>query len=346
MEIVMVKKRMKRSIYALATLSALLQTTGAFAKIPSVAFKGFSQHYKKKAYDLVIGAASDASGFTYDMRFYGNFKPAYDANHKRDYINDTSDDPLWNAAKILLPSPAGALTTEQAIEINFGKNASPKTVALLQTFVHSLREGDVVDESRLMRDMLTSFKEFKSTAEVPAGAVRDIQGLKNLKDTTISPIIKKQVSKQVWDALNKDIISIVKKTAPDKDKKTEIIQKVQDYLRTKEEDDVKARKQAIEKEILEKTLKPLLSNIRQSIEKEKDSLYMPGSTEQVISSFFCAHFNTQVDIREYMENLDDRIVDKKNLPKIDDYLKQEDLAGIAAKSKNLELYPSPMKMPY
>ena len=236
-----------------------------------------------------------------------------------------------------MPSPTGQLTTEQAIEINFGKNATPKTVAVLQNFVHSLREGEGVDEGRLMQDMLASFKPFKSTAEVPEGAIQAIRALKNLKDTTLSPIIKKQVSPQAWKSLNEDITNIIKTTSSDEEKKTAIIQKVQDYLRKKEEDDVKARKQAVEKEMLEKTLKPLVSNLRQSIANENESLYMPGMTEQVLSSFFCAHFNTQADIREYMENLDDRIVDKANLPKTDNYLEEKDLPGMAAKPDAYDL---------
>jgi hypothetical protein len=81
--------------------------------------------------------------------------------------------------------------------------------------------------------------------------------------------------------------------------------------------------------LMDQTITPLIEAIKASIIGEKDSLYPAHTTEQVISAFFCAHFNTQGDIWKLLGELDNTITDKAFIPNVDDYLKQDDLPGIA-----------------
>jgi len=329
--------KFKKTIYSFAALSTFLMSSAGFAQLPPTAFKNFSRHYKKKSYDVVIGAAGYESGFIYDLRFLGNFKPAYDANKNRVYSDDSSDDPLWILIKYLFPSPSGQLTTERALETNFGKNATPQSVALLQNFANDLREGKAVDETKLMKDIVDSFgKDFKVEEDPKLALVR--QRIESLREPKAGKQLNlndvKKEYKPLWDKNNKEITDIA--NAKNKDlaqKKKEMTSIVEAFFKEKENNAIAKKREPFEDEV-----KPIVENIKEAISKEKDSLYMAHTTEQVISSFFCAKFNTQADIREYMENLNDTIVDKTNLLKIDDYLKSVDLEAIASKPSSSPFY--------
>lgn len=119
----------------------------AQARIPSVAFKGVTSYFQKgkEFYSPTIGITAIESGLIHNLRFYGNFTSAYDElGHKRLYVNDKANDPVWQVLFILFPSPAGNLAVETTSPHNFGKHVvSPKTVALLLNYVYQIRtKGD------------------------------------------------------------------------------------------------------------------------------------------------------------------------------------------------------------
>lgn len=119
------------------------------ARIPTVAFKGVTKYFQrgKEFYSPTMGITAIEIGLIHNLRFYGNFTPAYkiDSNgtptHHPEHIRDTSNDPIWKVLYFLFPSPAGNLATETESPHNFGKHVkSPATIALLLNYTYQLRE--------------------------------------------------------------------------------------------------------------------------------------------------------------------------------------------------------------
>src|ERR1700722_2762466 len=103
----------RRKIFYPFALASMLFSSSAMAKIPSLAFIGVTEFFLKgkEFYSPTLGEAELDSGFMEDLLFYGPFEAAYNAKGVRDYSKDTSDNSLWNVAKILMPSVSGQLGT-------------------------------------------------------------------------------------------------------------------------------------------------------------------------------------------------------------------------------------------
>ncbi|MGL5785052.1 MAG: hypothetical protein ACRCYZ_06350 [Alphaproteobacteria bacterium] len=76
-----------------------------------------------------------------NLRFYGLLKPSYDKNGKRRYVNDKPLNAFGELVQILFPSPTGMLNTLTSGDRNFGRHATPQTVAKLFKFTNAVRNG-------------------------------------------------------------------------------------------------------------------------------------------------------------------------------------------------------------
>ena len=329
----------KKYIYAMTSLFALTGTMPtAFAQLRPTAFKNFSKHYKRKEYDLVLGAACFKS-VVHNLRFFGNFEPGYDKDGKRDYMKDTSSDPLWSLTKRLFPSPTGQLATSRTIETNFGINATPKTIAILQNFSNSLRTGNPPSEDQVIQDLLNSFKaDFTSQKNPEINSLKEKlndfkESKKGLTLTGLGALFKSNAGKSIWKKLEKDFSSIVNDKTLSFEEKKKAIQERVDAYSEREEREAIAQKQAPYVE----EIKDIVVNLKHAIAQEKDSIYPPKMAEQILSAFFFRHFNTQQDIRNYMQNLDPDIVDKSHLPQEDDEFQLEDIHKLSSKEDPYEL---------
>ncbi len=134
----------------------------AEAKLPLNVFKGVTDCFPegKKYLTPTIGMAALDGGIIENIRFYGNFTPAYRMSKgvsERDYANDTSTDQIWQMARILFPSTAGQLSADSTHRFNFGKYVKdPMTVALLMKYTDDIRSGTPVDEEKLKNDIMLS----------------------------------------------------------------------------------------------------------------------------------------------------------------------------------------------
>ena len=75
----------------------------------------------------------------------------------------------------------------------------------------------------------------------------------------------------------------------------------------------------------------ILKSIQQAIAEESQGPYPKYMTEQVINAYFCEKFSTQADIWALLRAMDDDIVDKRHIPKLEDLLEEDDLETIAKK---------------
>lgn len=133
------------------------------AKFPFTVFKGVTDCFQlhKKYLSPTMGLALLEGGVIGDIRFYGDFNPAYrDTNGKeeRDYAQDHSKDPIWQLVHLLFPSSGGQLSADSTHSYNFGKYVkNPKTVALLINYADDVRFNKPVDEEKLQNDIIASF---------------------------------------------------------------------------------------------------------------------------------------------------------------------------------------------
>src|SRR5688572_13873154 len=126
-------RKRKFTFSSLPILAALMMSPKAEAGVPITALKNISQYYKKgkESFSLLLGAGALQIGLIGNLRLYGNM----DTDSQK-HINDEGVDALSKLVKILFPSPAGALSPETTRPGNFGKHATPKTVAHIFNFVN------------------------------------------------------------------------------------------------------------------------------------------------------------------------------------------------------------------
>jgi hypothetical protein len=144
------KKRLSR-VSSLSLFSVLMMTLHAEARLPIIAFKNVTRHFKKgqEFNSPVFGEAALYAGVAYDLRLYGNIEPGV-KDGKRFYIGDKGRDAISRLTKELLPSPTGALNVETTALDNFGRYVqSPKTVAVLLNFAHQIRKGDTFNDTQI-----------------------------------------------------------------------------------------------------------------------------------------------------------------------------------------------------
>lgn len=152
-----------KSILFLTCLSLGFGSYEAEAKFPLNVFKGVTDSFQddKKYMSPTLGIAALDSGSIGNIRFYGNFTPAYRTSstggQERDYANDHSKDPVWQMVRILFPSTAGQLSADSTHLYNFGKYVkNPMTVALLLKYADDVRSNKQVDEERLKNNLMDS----------------------------------------------------------------------------------------------------------------------------------------------------------------------------------------------
>lgn len=173
-----------RYLYSVA-FALMLFSSSAMAKIPSTAYKGITDFFLKgkEFYSPTVGAAALESGFIENIRFYGPFTAGYDEG-ERSYIDDTSDDPLWNIVKILFPSNNGQLGVDTGSSSNFASGVTnPKTVALLINLAKDLREEKYKDSKELKKHISKVGKEIFETLEGKTNK-------KSFMWSTINPLLK------------------------------------------------------------------------------------------------------------------------------------------------------------
>lgn len=165
----MKRKNIRKIAHLFAALATVMISHGTFAKVPPTAFKGVSKHFRRdhKFFDVTLGEVALETGLIYDLRFFGNFTAGIDSEGNRQYIDDRSDDPMWNMVKILFPSSGGSLSEQTSAKLDFGHNVNEtETVALLMNYVNALRAGKEIKEADLKKKLITGLKkEFKNTAE-------------------------------------------------------------------------------------------------------------------------------------------------------------------------------------
>ena len=151
-----------RCTYMVTGISLTMLSYNAEAKFPLNVFKGVSDCFQddKKYLSSTIGMAALDGGIIENIRFYGNFEPAYrviKGARERDYANDKSNDPIWQMVRILFPSTAGQLSADSTYRLNFGKYVkTPDTVALLINYAEDIRSNRPVDEEKLNSDIMVT----------------------------------------------------------------------------------------------------------------------------------------------------------------------------------------------
>lgn len=109
--------------------------------MPIPAFKGITKVFKKgKEYmSPTLGEVALETGLIHDIRFYWNFTAGFKPDGTNEYIRDASNDPLWLLVKDLMPSPAGAIAPTVNNALNFGRFATPESVAVMLNYTNIMR---------------------------------------------------------------------------------------------------------------------------------------------------------------------------------------------------------------
>lgn len=144
--------------YVFLSLMALCQN--GQTKLPLTVFKGVTDCFNphKKHLSPTYGTATLDGNIISNLRFYGNFTPAFQmtkGGQERDYANDRSDEPLWKLVSILFPSTSGQLSADSTHPLNFGKHINtPKTIALLINYTDDIRTNTPVDEENILNKIM------------------------------------------------------------------------------------------------------------------------------------------------------------------------------------------------
>ncbi len=333
---VMKMKILRISYVLIVSLSLLTLSQETFAEITSTAFKGVTQHFKKgfEFFSPTIGKAALDSGFIHNLRFYGSVKRVGD-----EYIKDSGLDGISKLTKILFPSPAGHLAVETLAPNNFAQYVrDTKTVAHLHNFTHETRcylekdrqliqENKLQNESRtellqqlksLQVEIATLKKNHKENSKIKTPTAENANGALKEKEE-----LKTNLAKQLKEA-NDSIQAELKENKKNFDNyKASITNSIIESLVLKKNNEDK---------IIKETIEGITNSIVSSLSEEEKDIYPSHTTEQILSAFFCCKFNTQQDIWHLLGNMDEKIVDKTNLPKTDDYLAQDDLRKISSKT--------------
>lgn len=114
------------------------------AQIPPTHFFNVSKHFIDPHYSPLMGRIALDSGYIYNMRHFGLFKPAFEKNsdgtERRSYVEDTPKGSMMRLFLKLFPCPAGQIATQTEAKSNFGKKATPEKVADLLIFAKKMRE--------------------------------------------------------------------------------------------------------------------------------------------------------------------------------------------------------------
>jgi hypothetical protein len=306
----MFKKFMRRSFQCLISVLCLT-SLDTQARISPLAFHDITKHFNE-GYEYnspVLGMTALESGLIPNLRFYGNYKAGHRSkeDQTRAYIKDSGNDKVWALLKELFPSSGGTLTVETKLPSNFGRNASIKSVALLLTFSHDVRNPK---NSTLKK--LTGGERVKLTE---AYATRE-----KLEAIDKNKITEKQTKE--LEALHEKYKTEFQEIGDDqlKKEKEHQIFKSMPILEWQEKDNKKQRdkdKQRRTKE-LKKNIYRILKAIEGAIQEEKKGFYPKYTTEQIILAFFCEKFNTRKELIDFIKELRD--INPKIVSKFDDSL--------------------------
>lgn len=289
------KKHIQTFLYSLSLFSSLFFTQEAKAKLSFRDFKNVTRHFKegKKYNSPTLGQALLESGVIDDIRFNWDFENGYKEG-RREYVQDTSQDPVWNLTKLLFPSPSGALAVTTSAPSNFGNNVtSPETVSILMNFANNVRQREDTFRKQMQRQMkknnLKSEEDYYAWAE-ENGVKKNLFSKKELD----------QLTALLFKSMGKDKATEKEKTDLRKNGITPILNAIQGSIAEE--------------------LKP-------------DSIYPHHFTEQIITAFLAERFNTEDDILTFMRHCDDDIVDKSNLPEKLEKLEEDEIEVIAKKEQ-------------
>ena len=190
----------KKYLYPIG-FAMMLFSSSAMAKLHLTNFNDITSFFKKgkEFYSPTLGEVALEVGFIENIRLNGSFKAAYKENGERQYIADSSSDPLWNVVKILFPSVNGQLGTVTDGNTNFGRYVTnAETVALLLNYAKDVRQGVDIKVDQVATKIL-------STLEVSGKNNSEISKRKSgLKTTTIKPLlqfIQKSIEEEGKDSL-------------------------------------------------------------------------------------------------------------------------------------------------
>ncbi|MGL4426516.1 MAG: hypothetical protein ACRCUQ_02010 [Alphaproteobacteria bacterium] len=112
-----------------------------------------------KHFARILAAGAMATGTVVpNLRFYGLCIPFYDENGKRCYIKDRSCNAFGKLIQILFPSPVGMLNTITSGDRNFGRYATPETVAKLFKFADIVQNSLVQNSLELDENTINLWK--------------------------------------------------------------------------------------------------------------------------------------------------------------------------------------------
>lgn len=287
-----------RAIMLLGILSQSLS-----AGISPLAFKNVNQCFKPgfEYCSPCLGCSALESGLIENLRFF-NITAAFDAQGKRQYIDDTAptNDPLMEMIKILFPSPAGQLTSETNAKSNFGQYCSEAHVAYLLNFAHKVRiYYSQKKHSDLPKDITTvTLKIGLSTnwltEKFPKIPFSNTERNKLLTNIIAAIQQEKVVAYSIPSSSSSSSSSSLSSSSLGKRKRN---------ADTSKESPAKKQKLAL------------------------SSFYPKYFVEQIITAFFCHKFADQGAIKSLLKNLDADIVDEAKIELIDDLLKIENLTN-------------------
>jgi hypothetical protein len=147
--------KIKRSFVALTLLLSSAHHSDAI--IPTTAFKGISGFFEDSHYSPTLGKVALDVGLVSNLRFYGIYTQGIKDDGTRDYLKDTSKDPLWNLVFQLFPSTGGTFTSETTGSSNIGHYLNDThTVALLLDYAYQVRKNSA-DEKKTTKTILDTF---------------------------------------------------------------------------------------------------------------------------------------------------------------------------------------------
>ncbi len=193
--------------YFKATLFLCVTLNSAQSELTGPMFKNITKQFKDPMDSPLIGRVALDRGLMYNMRFFGNIDFKHNANGSREYVNDQGKDALIHFLITLFPSPTGALATQTEGDRNFGKKASPQSVAVLMNYVKALRyqlqdphvteaikslplvkdlKNEIVNLRQEIRDIKNELTVHSYSADEISEFIQKIQELESQRHTSIN----------------------------------------------------------------------------------------------------------------------------------------------------------------
>lgn len=327
----------------------ILFASHAAARIGAPDFKGVTDVFHPDAlhYSPTLGHPALEARFIENLRLF-NVKPSFSENGRREYATDGHNDATMALLKMLFPSPAGTLTTVSNHKFNFGRLVDkPKTVALLMNFASVVernkwtKEDREADRQAFAFQILDSLKLYNEDIDALTAITNDYIRAMSLVSTELSFIKLRDVKdledhfKQVVEQIpksQKKVFGSVEKLVKTYQKKTEKACKTNQVTLRKvllREYESKTKTQL---KYYQKVVDTILEALEDSV-LTSDDVYPKNFTQQLLSAFFCLHFNNRGDLKELLMNMSEDMVDKELVQRFDvnDHFTIDDIENLSEK---------------